>query len=98
MTGIRWINSLLLLAMICTTALCFFVPERDVSRPNYEFLPEMQMAQSPAYDSIAPNPNFADGLTLRAAPAGTIARGQPPLRYQPTLLVPNPSTALPRCS
>jgi cbb3-type cytochrome c oxidase subunit III len=61
------------------------VPERDVRRPNYEFLPEAQMALSPAYDSFAPNPNFADGATLRTPPAGTIPRGQMPLHYQPTL-------------
>jgi len=79
-----WINPLLFLALLGTTALCWFVPERDVSRPNYEFLPETQMAQSPAYDSYAPNPNFSDGLTQRPSPAGTIARGFPRLHYQPT--------------
>ena len=80
-----WVNPLLFLALLVTVALCWFVPARDVSRPNYEFLPEAQMAQSPAYDSFAPNPNFPDGLTLRTPPAGTIARGQSPLHYQPTL-------------
>ena len=55
------------------------------SQPNYDFLPEAQMAYSPAYDSFSPNPNFADGSTLRTPPAGTIARGHLPLHYQPTL-------------
>jgi mono/diheme cytochrome c family protein len=80
-----WINSLLLLAFVGTTALAVFVPARDVSRPNYEFLPEAQMSRSPAYDSFDPNPNFPDGLTLRTPPRGTIARGHPRLQYQPTL-------------
>jgi len=80
-----WINPLLFLALLGTTALCWLVPERDVTQPNYAFLPEAQMVQSPAYDSYAPNPNFADGLTQRTPPAGTIARGYPRLNYQPTL-------------
>jgi mono/diheme cytochrome c family protein len=80
-----WVNALLFLVFVCTTALCWLVPDRDVRLPNYEFLPEAQMAESPAYGSFAPNPNFADGLTLRTPPAGTIARGHPRLDYQPTL-------------
>jgi mono/diheme cytochrome c family protein len=80
-----WLNPVLFVVLLCTAALAWFVPERDVRRPNFEFLPEAQMAQSPAYDSFAPNPDFADGLTLRTPPAGTIARGHPPLDYQPTL-------------
>jgi mono/diheme cytochrome c family protein len=80
-----WLNAVLFLVVLCTAALAWFVPERDVRRPNFEFLPEAQMAQSPAYDSFASNPNFPDGLTLRMPPAGTIARGHPPLDYQPTI-------------
>jgi mono/diheme cytochrome c family protein len=85
MKGTRWLNGVLFLALLGTAALCWAVPTRDVSRPNYEFLPEAQMAQSAAFDSFAPNPNFPDGLTLRSPPAGTVARGQAPLHYQPTL-------------
>jgi mono/diheme cytochrome c family protein len=76
---------LLLLAFVATAALCWFVPERDVSQPNYDFLPEAQMVYSPAYDTFSPNPNFPDGSTLRRPPAGTIAHGHLPLHYQPTL-------------
>jgi mono/diheme cytochrome c family protein len=57
---------------------------RDVEQPNYESVVEGQMGQSPAYDSFAPNPNFADGMTLRTPPAGTVARGQEPLPYKAT--------------
>ena len=42
------------------------------------------MSQDVAFDSFAPNPNFADGLTFRSPPPGTIARGQLPLHYEPT--------------
>jgi mono/diheme cytochrome c family protein len=79
-----WPNRLLFLALVSTVALCWIVKERDVSRPNYDFLPEAQMAYSVAYSSFSPNPNFADGLTLRSPPAGTIARGHWPLHYQAT--------------
>jgi mono/diheme cytochrome c family protein len=80
-----WVNRVLFVAVLVTVVLCRVVPERDVSRPNYEFVPEAQMALSPAYNSFAPNPNFADGATLRTPPAGTIPRGQSPLHYQATL-------------
>ena len=33
-------------SLLVTAALCWVVPERDVSRPNYEFVPEAQMAYS----------------------------------------------------
>jgi mono/diheme cytochrome c family protein len=74
----------LFLALGATVALCWMVKERDVSQPNHDFMPETQMAYSPAYDAFSPNPNFPDGLTLRAPPSGTIARGQLPLHYQAT--------------
>jgi mono/diheme cytochrome c family protein len=64
----------LLVALIVVAALCVIVPKRDVTRPNFEFLPEAQMDEHVAYDSFSPNPNFADGLTLRTPPAGTVAR------------------------
>ncbi len=83
--GQRWINPLLLVAMLGVCGLAWFVPERDVTRPNFEFLPERQMAESPVYDSFAPNTNFQDGLTLRTPPPGTIAHGRKPLNYQPTI-------------
>ncbi len=78
-------NLLLFLVLVATTSLCWFIKERDVRQPNYNFLPEAQMVYSPAYDTFSTNPNFSDGSTLRLPPAGTIARGQLPLHYQPTL-------------
>jgi mono/diheme cytochrome c family protein len=81
----RWVNPVLFVVLLGVVALCYFTPPRDVSRPNYEFIPETQMAQSPAYDTFAPNSNFADGLTLRSPPPGALARGSTPLHYLPTL-------------
>jgi mono/diheme cytochrome c family protein len=44
-----------------------------------EYMPDM--ARGPAYKAFAPNPATADGLTLRPAVAGTIARGRLPFHY-----------------
>jgi molybdopterin-containing oxidoreductase family membrane subunit len=85
MKRIGWVNPALFVLLLGGVALYFAVPPRDVGAPNYEFLPEAQMAQSPAYDSFAPNPRFADGLTLRTPPPGTVVRGSTPLHYLPTL-------------
>jgi mono/diheme cytochrome c family protein len=79
-----WLNWALFAAVMCTGFFSWLVKARDVSRPNYDFLPETQMAYSVAYDSFSPNPSFPDGLTLRSPPMGTIPRGQMPLHYQPT--------------
>jgi mono/diheme cytochrome c family protein len=76
-------NLFLAIILAAMLALCWFTG-RDVDRPNYESIIEGQMRQSAAYDAFAANPNFADGLTLRVAPAGTIARGQMPLAYRAT--------------
>jgi mono/diheme cytochrome c family protein len=76
-------DALLLVLIVATLALAWSV-HRDVTQPNYEPMVEGQMARSPAYDSFALNPNFADGLTLRLPPPGTIARGHVPFRYKAT--------------
>jgi mono/diheme cytochrome c family protein len=83
--GKYWINLVLFVALLGAVALCYFTPPRDMRLPNYEFIPEAQMVQSPAYDSFARNPNFADRLTLRTPPPGVLARGSTPLHYLPTL-------------
>ena len=77
----RTLNTLLALALIaCLTAL--IVSRPDITRPNYEYLPEM--AHSPAYSAFAANPNFVDGKTLRSPAPGTIPWGDLPLPYAPT--------------
>jgi mono/diheme cytochrome c family protein len=83
--SIGWLNGLLCVGFASTTALCLALKGRDVSQPNYDFLPEAQMARSDAYDSFTPNHNFPDGLTLRVPPRGTIPRGHLPLHYGATL-------------
>ena len=48
MTSRSWFNSFLFLALSSTVALCWIVKERDVSRPNYDFLPpESELRKCP---------------------------------------------------
>ena len=70
---------MIVLALLC--AVTWLVRE-DYARPNIEFFPDM--AHSIPSDSFAANRVFADGKTLQQPVAGTIPRGRPTLRYQPT--------------
>jgi mono/diheme cytochrome c family protein len=72
------VNSLLLVATLLLLALNVFLTA-DPSVRNFEVLPDM--ARSVAFDSFAPNANFADGKTLREPVAGTVVRGLMPLHY-----------------
>ena len=75
------VNIALLAALVICLALNWVLSDRS-DRPNYRFLPDM--ADSPAYSAFEPNPNFADGKTLRTPVAGAIARGHAPLHYGAT--------------
>ena len=74
------LNLLLLLAMSGCLGLAWMLGRND-AQPNVELMLEAQMSRSPAFRTFAPNPNFADGMTLRTPPAGTIPRGELPLHY-----------------
>ena len=74
--------SFVLATLIVLTALVNYVLQPDYSRPNWDFLPDMQY--SPAYGAYSRNPNFANGRTLQDPVAGTLARGEKPLHYQAT--------------
>jgi len=71
-----------LAALIALTALVNYFLQPDYSRPNWDFLPDMQY--SPAYGAYSRNPSFADGRTLQEPVAGTLARGETPFHYQAT--------------
>jgi len=79
--GRRVVNFCLFLVLVGTLGVHALV-RRDPTRRNVEFMPDM--AYSPAYDSLAPNPNFSDGKTLQLPEPGTIARGRMPLHYGPS--------------
>jgi mono/diheme cytochrome c family protein len=68
------LNLLLGAGIVVCVGLTFLV-RRDASEPNYELVPERQMARSPAVGAYVPNDIFPHGLTLRESPAHTIARG-----------------------
>jgi mono/diheme cytochrome c family protein len=76
--------NLLLGAGIALCVLCVFLLRRDEGEPNYELIPERQMARSPAFGSYAPNPNFADEVSFRRPVLGTIARGTQHFPYDAT--------------
>ncbi len=67
--SLNWV----LLALLVLASVAAALTRWDASRPNARFLPEM--VESVPYDSFARNPHFADGKTLQAPVAGTIARG-----------------------
>ena len=78
----RVVNFVLLLAFLASLGL-HVAATRDLSQRNFEILPDM--VHSPAYDTLAPNPNFPDGKTLQLPEPGTIPRGRMPLHYGPSL-------------
>jgi mono/diheme cytochrome c family protein len=52
------------------------------TRPGWEYFPDM--ARTVRYNAFERNPNFADGLTLRVPPVGTIPRGMLPVASDPS--------------
>jgi mono/diheme cytochrome c family protein len=80
----RYRFDLFLLVLIAGTLAVAFSIGRDTSQPNWAPLVEGQMSRSPAYTAFSPNPNFADGMTLRLPPEGTLARGQMFFPYKAT--------------
>ncbi|MCL2011419.1 MAG: cytochrome c [Cystobacterineae bacterium] len=63
----------------CCLAFLGLACEQEVSKPNYEYSPDM--AYSLAYESFSANPHFPDGKTLRPPPQGTVPRGHQPFPY-----------------
>lgn len=70
-----WGKTILFGALMLWVAAC----ERDLKKPNYEFLPEM--VESIPYDSFAPNPITKDRKTLQVPVRGTIPRGHLPYPF-----------------
>ena len=74
----------LAVALLASIALNIAVRRGSVTRPPFEYFPNM--VRTVRYNAFEANPNFADGLTLRVPPAGTIPRGLLPISSQPTTL------------
>ena len=56
---------------------------RDLSRPNPRIPLYMDMVRNRAVHSQQGSSLFADGRAMRRVPAGTVARGETPLRFGP---------------
>ncbi len=65
-------DGILLVALLVGLALHIGL-RPDYSVRNFEYAPNM--VETPGYESHDANPNFADGMTLRQPPEGTVARG-----------------------
>jgi mono/diheme cytochrome c family protein len=72
----RTLNIVLLAALLISIGLNLAIGRR-VSRPNFEYFPDM--ARTARYNAFQPNTNFPDGMTQRTPVSGTIPRGLPPL-------------------
>jgi mono/diheme cytochrome c family protein len=68
-------------ALVASIALNLALRGGTYTRPVVEYFPDM--VRSPRYNAFEANPHFADGMTLRVPPAGTIARGMLPLSSRP---------------
>ena len=77
------LEGLLWFVLVLGVLLHLFV-RPDYSRRNVEFMPNM--VESPGYESQDANPNFEDGMTLRAPVEGTVPRGHLPLMHDGRML------------
>jgi hypothetical protein len=56
-----------------------FSCNRDRNNPGWDYFPDM--FYSTAYETYSKNPNFADSMTMRVPPTGTIPRGFTSFEY-----------------
>lgn len=70
------INILTALALIAVFGSC----DRDRNTTGWQYFDDM--AHSAAYETYTPNPNFADGKTMRNPVEGTIPLGYEPYLYE----------------
>ena len=71
-------KSIVVIALILVFGSC----DRDRNTTGWEYFDDM--AHSSAYETYSPNPNFADGKTLRNPVEGTIPIGYQPYLYKKT--------------
>ncbi|MFZ5939351.1 MAG: c-type cytochrome [Bacteroidota bacterium] len=71
-----------LLAGGLTAVLFLSSCDRGRTDTGWDYFPDMYYSN--AYETNTPNPNFADGLTMRTPVAGTIPREMVPFPYEKT--------------
>lgn len=69
------------LVLAALLAVLILATRRDLTRPNSRLF--LDMVSTPAVHSQQASSVFADGRAMRPAPAGTVARGETPLRFGP---------------
>lgn len=74
---VRHLTIGLAVLLVISIALNVVVRVVPVTRPPFEYFPDM--ARTARYNAFEANPNFADGMTLRLPPPGTIPRGLLPV-------------------
>lgn len=84
----RIVAIVLAVALVASVAANVAVRRGTNTKPPLEYFPDM--VRTPRYNAFEANPNFADGLTLRVPPSGTIARGMLPLSSEPGAGAENP--------
>ena len=68
---------------ICSIILLALVScDRTRSSTGWDYMPDMYYSN--AYESYTTNPNFADGLTMRAPVEGTVPRDMEPFPWKKT--------------
>ena len=72
----RNLNRVLAVALVVSLALAI-AALRPKERPNFDYFPNM--VRTERYNAFEENPNFSDGMTLRAPVPGTIPRGWQPI-------------------
>ena len=72
----RWLTRWLGAAVVVSIGLNIFA-RLPKTYSSLEYMPNM--ARTARYNAFEENPNFADGMTLRAPVPGTVPRGLPPL-------------------
>ena len=72
-------KSIAAIALIAVFGSC----DRDRNTTGWEYFDDM--AHSAAYETYSPNPNFADGKTMRNPVEGTIPLGYEPFLYEKTV-------------
>lgn len=65
--------------LLIFTAVLLAGCNRDRNNPGWDYFPDM--FYSTAYETYAPNPNFKDGMTMRAPVEGTVPRDFTPFEY-----------------
>jgi mono/diheme cytochrome c family protein len=78
-TGMRIFLKFKSILVLIVVAISFASCDRDRNHPGWDYFPDM--FYSTAYETNTPNPNFADGKTMREPVKGTVSREMTTFAY-----------------